>query len=253
MLLFPMRLYHHSTDWMVIAMLFNWVDVSVACTSTPRLSVNQATACCCAVLIIAHSTVYTAWWYFSRHSLFCASSAVRQMLCTNKTRTDLKKKSIFNALMPSKVQSCQSRILATLIRTGIRPNSFRCVMWSQYRREGEGSCTAFFDQCESECGVILPSLPWLSEVVFACMIRNKAQTKEMESEKDIALLHAVQNYLHQLRRQVHLLIDHARLPQHHHSHVHNVLCRQGPQCMCGWSPWLGCRYCGVTSVSEWCV
>ncbi len=39
-------------------MLFNWVDVSVACTSTPRLSVNQATACCCAVLIIAHSTVY---------------------------------------------------------------------------------------------------------------------------------------------------------------------------------------------------
>ncbi len=40
------------------ATLFNWVDVSVACTSTPRLSVNQATACCCAVLIIAHSTVY---------------------------------------------------------------------------------------------------------------------------------------------------------------------------------------------------
>ncbi len=34
------------------------MDVSVACTSTPRLSVNQATACCCAVLIIAHSTVY---------------------------------------------------------------------------------------------------------------------------------------------------------------------------------------------------
>ncbi len=42
---------------MVCATLFNWVDVSVACTSTPRLSVNQATACCCAVLIIAHSTV----------------------------------------------------------------------------------------------------------------------------------------------------------------------------------------------------
>ena len=30
----------------------------LTCTSTPRLSVSQATACCCAVLIIAHSTVY---------------------------------------------------------------------------------------------------------------------------------------------------------------------------------------------------
>ncbi len=57
-LLFPMRFNHCSTDWMVCAMLFNCMDVSVACTSTPRLSVNQATACCCAVLIIAHSTVY---------------------------------------------------------------------------------------------------------------------------------------------------------------------------------------------------
>ncbi len=57
-LLSPMMLHYHSTDWMVCATLFNLVDVSVACTSTPRLSVNQATACCCAVLIIAHSTVY---------------------------------------------------------------------------------------------------------------------------------------------------------------------------------------------------
>jgi hypothetical protein len=44
---------------MVCDTLFNWVDVSVACTSTPRLSVvNKATACCFAVLIIAHSTVF---------------------------------------------------------------------------------------------------------------------------------------------------------------------------------------------------
>ncbi len=54
---------------MVYATLFNWVDVSVACTSTPRLSVNQATACCCAVLIIAHNSVYVLRGGVSRYVL----------------------------------------------------------------------------------------------------------------------------------------------------------------------------------------
>jgi hypothetical protein len=61
---------------------------------------------------------------------------------------------------------------------------------------------------------------------------DKRNGKQSEG-KDIALLHMAQNDLHKLVWQIHFRVDHACLPQHNHRHVHNVLCRQGPLCMCG--------------------
>ncbi len=80
------------------------------------------------------------------------------------------------------------------------------------------------------------------------VIRNQPQTtKERQGpEEKERLLHMAQNNLRKLVWHLHLSSLCAPIPQHRNSHVHAVLCRQGPQCMCGGSPRLGCRYCGWT-------
>ncbi len=68
-----------------------------------------------------------------------------------------------------------------------------------------------------------------------CVKRGLQQSSNSKKskEKEVELLHMTQYDLHKLVWHLHQssLITHR--PQHHHSHVHNVLCRQGPQYMCG--------------------
>ncbi len=79
--------------------------------------------------------------------------------------------------------------------------------------------------------VSMPSLIWLIEVDVQHDLQQSSN-KEMECA-GIVLLDMAQYDLHKLVWHLHQSSLIAHLPQHHHSHVHNVLCRQGPQCMCG--------------------
>ncbi len=115
-------------------------------------------------------------------------------------------------------------------------------------RGGEGSSTVVDQSCGSICGIL--SQACANSVSVTCVQNDLQQISDKTN--GMVLLHVAQNDLHKLRRQVHLLIDHERLPQHHHSRMHFVLRRQGPQCRCGGSPGLVCRYCQITNVSEWC-
>jgi hypothetical protein len=75
----------------------------------------------------------------------------------------------------------------------------------------------------------MPSLPWLSEVVVQHDLQQSSDKwKESEGKEGIVLLHMAQYDLHKLVWQTHVRILLAHLPQHRHSYVHNVLCRQGP-------------------------
>ncbi len=244
---------------MVCATLFNWVDVSVACTSTPRLSVNQATACCCAVLIIAHNTVYVLHAGISLDTV-CFVQARQWGRYNIQTRhkdqagIDLKKnitsKACFNAvkypiaIMPKLDALYDS--LCTYFRISL---NYDMIQPKRRRRQLHRGWSMMWIRM----WCTMPSLPRLSERDVWDMICNKSSNKTNGVCSGIRRLHITQNDLHKLVWHLHQSSLIARLPQHHHSHVHNVLCRQGPQSMCGWRPGLGCRYCGVTSMIEWCV
>jgi hypothetical protein len=103
---------------------------------------------CCSHHCTQHR-VCTAWWYFSRHSMYCASSAVRQIQCTNKTQGSdwnwSQEEHHFQCVLQChqrvSLESSQSSMLAILIRSGIHTDVNGCVMRSQNQRGGEGSLT----------------------------------------------------------------------------------------------------------------
>jgi hypothetical protein len=80
--------------------------------------------------------------------------------------------------------------------------------------------------------VLLFRFPFVTDMKLKMKFSISTLTVRVKMVQDTSS-NLLENNLHKLWWQVHLRVDDGRLPQHYHSHVHNVKCRQGPQCMCG--------------------
>ncbi len=202
---------------------------------------------CCSHHCTQHH-VCTACWCFSRHMLFCASYDVRTRHYSVRLALILEEHRFQCALQYCQVSYCSLAEDRCVVRC-LYLDSICCdvALWPNWRRR---QLHRGWSMMWIRTWCTMPSLHWLSEAVFAAWFATKLRQNNRKVKKEaIVLLHMAQNDLHKLVRQIYMRMLLVDLPQHHHSHVHNVLCRQGPQCMCGWSPGLGCRYCGVTSVT----
>jgi hypothetical protein len=149
----------------------------------------------CLLLCCSHHCtqrrVCTACWHFSRHSLFCASSAVRQIQCTNKihgsgwhwTQEEQHFQRVLQYQYMISLQSCQSS-MPRMISYDLTFGFARILMSSQDQGEVNAVAQGLINDVDQDV-CIMPSMLWLSEAV--CCVRHELQqisNKEMESERE---------------------------------------------------------------------